>query len=156
LYPDFEATSFIKNHYTTFQELSGSLKEKNEAFSFDPNASEAPASPSEIVDISIDDKFKAVAGTFHHAFANYLSSLDDIEYVEPNRVYKAPIFPATSEPQPYAAKGLKSVQNVHSIERRLEKRGAVTQQNVPSWGIARINHRNRDDLSSYTLDEQAG
>ncbi|KAI8881558.1 subtilisin-like protein, partial [Backusella circina FSU 941] len=79
--------------------------------------------------------------------------LDDIEYVEPNRVYKAAIFPATLEPRPYTSKGLKSI---HSIERRLEKRGAVTQENVPSWGISRINHRNRDDLTSYTLDEKAG
>ncbi|KAI7889523.1 peptidase S8/S53 domain-containing protein [Mucor mucedo] len=84
----------------------------------------------------------------------YLSSLDDIEYIEPNNVYKAAILPSVAQPKPYSPREIKP-----AVQRRkssFSKRNIFTQVNVPSWGIARINRRDHYDLSSYTSDDLAG
>jgi hypothetical protein len=104
--------------------------------------------PKSMTNIDIGQEFKAVVGSFNPSFVKYLTGLEDVEYVEPNRVYKAAILPALSQPQPYSTSQLEPMHR--------QKRGIVTQVNVPSWGIARINRRDRNDLSSYTADDAAG
>jgi hypothetical protein len=95
-----------------------------------------------------------VVGTFNPSFAGYLSSLDDIDYVEPNRIYKAPFKPSSSAPNPYVSSV--SPSRRQKTIKRYQKREVVTQSGVPSWGICRINQRERGDLGSYTADPSAG
>lgn len=92
--------------------------------------------------VNIGKSFNAVLGSFDPVFVNYLKQLDDIEYIEPNQIYKAAIMPMTRQPQPYKT--------------RFRKRRMLTQENVPSWGLARINNRELDDLTSYSVDDQGG
>lgn len=104
--------------------------------------------------IDIGQKFKAVSGSFNPSFVAYLSNLDDVEYIEPNQVYKAAILPSVAQPKPYSPREIKP-----AVQRRkstFSKRNIFTQVNVPSWGIARINRRDHFDLSSYTSDDLAG
>jgi hypothetical protein len=72
--------------------------------------------------------------------------LEDVEYIETNQIYKSAILPTVSKPQPYIPSQLASK----------NKRDIITQMNVPSWGLARINHRNNDRTTSYSVDEAAG
>lgn len=104
--------------------------------------------------IDIGQNFKAVSGSFHPSFVTYLNSLDDVEYIEPNHVYKVAILPAVAKPKPYSARQVKPA--VHRRKSSISKRNIFTQVNVPSWGIARINRRDHNDLSSYTSDDSAG
>lgn len=116
-------------------------------------------SPDSMKNIDIGQEFKAIAGSFNPSFVKYLTALNDVEYVEPNQIYKAAILPTSSQPQPCTASQAKpsTLQGKKQRRRDSQKRGYITQANVPSWGIARINHRERDeDLSSYTADETAG
>ncbi|KAI9474247.1 MAG: peptidase S8/S53 domain-containing protein [Benjaminiella poitrasii] len=106
---------------------------------------------SSIRNIDIGSKFQAVFGTFQASFVNYLSELEDVEYIEPNQIYRAPVFPADSEPKPYVPSLMTLGDNQH-----LQKRSTITQLNVPSWGLARINHRQKDDLTSFTFEDSSG
>lgn len=117
---------------------------------------ESNASPDKMKNIDIGQEFKAVVGSFNPSFVTYLSALKDVEYVEPNRVYKSAILPTTSKPQPYVANPPKRKSSVKHHKSSIIKRNSYTQFNVPSWGMARINQRTRDDLSSYTADDSAG
>lgn len=72
--------------------------------------------------------------------------MEDVEYVETNQIYKSAILPTVTKPQPYISSRLASK----------SKRDIVTQMNVPSWGLARINRRNNDGTRSYSVDEAAG
>lgn len=140
----FESSSFIKNHYTTFQKgIKGGSKVELMAASIE--------SPDNVKNIDIGYEFKAVAGTFNPAFVDYLSKLEDVEYVEPNHVYKSAILPAVSKPQPYVASSIKPV-----LQRRKNQKRSIVTYDVPSWGLGRINHHESNDLSSYTIDEAAG
>lgn len=103
----------------------------------------ATKEPAELQNVNIGNEFRAVFGTFDPSFISYLSKLNDVEYIEPNQVYKAAIMPTSHQPQPYEKKN-------H------QKRTMMTQENVPSWGLARINTRELDDLSTYSVDDEAG
>jgi hypothetical protein len=105
--------------------------------------------------IDMGQTFKAVTGSFDPSFVSYLSQLDDIEYVETNHVYKAAILPASTKPQPYTSQQMQS-QSKQQRRNHQHKRSIVTQLDVPSWGIARINRRDRSDLNTYSVDESAG
>ncbi|KAG0172226.1 subtilisin-like serine protease [Apophysomyces sp. BC1034] len=76
--------------------------------------------------IDISQRFSAVVGSFHPSFTNYLHTLDAVEYVEPNHIYKATDWQK------------------------------IVQENVPSWGLARVSQRKNTDLSSYIGDDMAG
>ncbi|KAF7724385.1 subtilisin-like serine protease [Apophysomyces ossiformis] len=76
--------------------------------------------------IHVSQSFSAVVGSFHPSFADYLHELDAVEYVEPNHIYKI-------------AGWRKNVQD-----------------NVPSWGLARVSQRKNADLSKYIGDDLAG
>lgn len=117
-------------------------------------AAQVDSVPEDMKNIDIGQDFKAVVGSFKPAFVEYLSGLQDVEYIEPNHIYKASILPASSQPQPYV---VSSNPKPNPMQRRKNhKREVVTFQDIPSWGLARINRRNRDDLSSYTVDDRAG
>lgn len=90
------------------------------------------------VDISLDTiqigrQYAAVIGSFDAPFTQYLHKLDAIDYVEPNRVYKvaAAVPPTTTTTTITGQKLL----------------------NVSSWGIARVNQREKGDLSSSTFND---
>lgn len=142
----FESTSFIRNHYNTFQGMKGGKLEIM--------GSKQENAPDSLKNIDIGQEFKAVVGSFNPSFVTYLNGLDDVEYIEPNRIYKAAILPSVSQPQPYPARQPNPV--VQHRKSSINKRRIFTQVNVPSWGIARINQRDRSDLSSYTSDDSAG
>lgn len=101
-------------------------------------------------DIQIGDNYRALTGSFHPQFVNYLSNIDDIEFIEQNQIYKAPFIPPTVDPKIY----MQDI--IHKVPNNKTKRGIVTQVDVPSWGIARINHRELRDLTVYTTDDTAG
>lgn len=106
--------------------------------------------------IDLGEKFKAIAGSFDPSFVKYLSQLDDVEYVEPNHVYKAAILPRTTNPQPYISQNTQHQPKQKRRSKQHQRRSVVTQLDVPSWGIARINRRERSNLNSYSVDEAAG
>lgn len=143
----FDSSSFIKNHYTTFQRTTGGSKVELMAAHLD-------SAPNDMKNIDIGQEFKAVVGSFKPAFVEYLNGLEDVEYIEPNHIYKASILPASSQPQPYT---VASNPKSNPMQRRKnQKRNVITYQDPSSWGLARINRRDRNDLSSYTVDDQAG
>ncbi|KAI8375451.1 peptidase S8/S53 domain-containing protein [Blakeslea trispora] len=94
--------------------------------------------------------FKAVSGSFHPSFVSYLSQLEDVDYIEPNQIFKTTIQPMQTSPKLYTPITLRSVKN------RNQKRSIIVQTDVPSWGLSRINHRERDDSKIYATDEYAG
>jgi hypothetical protein len=111
--------------------------------------------------IDLGKQFKAVTGSFDPSFVSYLSQLDDVEYVETNQIYKAAILPTSSKPQPYTPQQTQNQSKQQKEQQRRsqqkhQKRNLVTQLDVPSWGIARINRRDRRNLNSYSADEYAG
>ncbi|KAG0759436.1 hypothetical protein G6F57_009192 [Rhizopus arrhizus] len=77
--------------------------------------------------------------------------VDAVEFVEQNQIYKAPFLANNPQKIPYSSNLIKS--DYSAIN---QKRNFVTQWNVPSWGIARINHRDLQDLTLYTVEEAAG
>ncbi|KAI9243800.1 peptidase S8/S53 domain-containing protein [Sporodiniella umbellata] len=101
--------------------------------------------------INIGKGYKAVAGSFHPQFVNYLSNLEDVEFVEQNQVYKAPFFTSNIEKTPYSHSVKK-----HRNTKRLQKRDSTTQWDVPSWGISRINQRDFSEPTIYTVEEDSG
>lgn len=147
LYIGFDSSSFIKNHYTTFQRTTGGSKVELMAAQLD-------SAPNDMKDIDIGQEFRAVVGSFKPAFVEYLNGLEDVEYIEPNHIYKASILPATSQPQPYTEAS--NTKSIPMQRRKNQKRNVITYQDPSSWGLARINRRDRNDLSSYTVDDQAG
>jgi subtilisin family serine protease len=114
-------------------------------------AIEADINLKSMKDIVVGKSFKAVSGSFHPQFVNYLSNLDAVEFVEQNQIYKAPFLANNPQKIPYSSNLIKS--DYSAIN---QKRNFVTQWNVPSWGIARINHRDLQDLTLYTAEEAAG
>ena len=141
----FESASFIRNHYTTFQKgMKGGSK-------LELMAAQANTTPENLQNIDIGHEFRAVVGSFNPSFVDYLNGLEDVEYIEPNQIYKSSIMPATSQPKAYTPSQRKNM----SQRRRIQKRNDITYE-VPSWGLARINRRNPGDFSSYTIDEAAG
>jgi hypothetical protein len=100
--------------------------------------------PNALKNVQIGNDFTAIVGSFDPLFVNYLSMQEDVDYVEPNQVYKAAIMPITQQPQSYQGKY------------NHQKRKVLTQENVPSWGLARINTRELDDLTTYSVDDEAG
>ncbi|KAI8886512.1 subtilisin-like protein [Backusella circina FSU 941] len=107
-----------------------------------------------VKNIHISGDVNFVVGSFNPSFAGYLNSLDDIDYVEPNRIYKAPFMPLSSASKPAVSRVVPS-RRQKSIK-KYQKREMITQSGVPSWGICRINQRERGDLASYTSDTSAG
>ncbi|KAI9494017.1 peptidase S8/S53 domain-containing protein [Zychaea mexicana] len=81
--------------------------------------------------IQVGKDFSAVVGSFDTPFTDYLHELDAIDYVEPNQVYHI----------------------AASIAATAEKRDRQVQSPVPNWGIARITHRDKDDLKSNIFDD---
>ncbi|KAK4509377.1 uncharacterized protein ATC70_007728 [Mucor velutinosus] len=143
---NFESNDFINHHYSTFQTMRGSLQGKFDIKGASLHAESEDLEPRAVKNIDIGNEFKAVVGSFNPSFVNYLSQLEDVEYVETNQVYKAAILPTVSKPQPYISSQVSSK----------NKRNIITQINVPSWGLARINRRNKDDMTTYSVDESAG
>ncbi|KAI8137410.1 peptidase S8/S53 domain-containing protein [Fennellomyces sp. T-0311] len=84
------------------------------------------ASPS-LDTIQLGQDFSAVVGSFDTSFTQYLDKIEAIDYIEPNQVYRVA-----------AVAG---------------KRDRQVQSPVPNWGIARITHRAKDDLSSNVYDD---
>ncbi|RCH92207.1 subtilisin-like serine protease [Rhizopus stolonifer] len=157
----FEPTSFIKKHYTTFQATKTTLQGKNALMDtgVTDDIHQDDLSTESIRNIEIGQEFKAVAGFFNPSFVSYLNQLEDIEYVEPNQIYKAAIQPIVSSPQPYSASNVplqRSKKHRYKQRTSKQKRGIMTQENVPSWGIARINRRELSDLTTYSADDAAG
>ncbi|KAI8359872.1 peptidase S8/S53 domain-containing protein [Choanephora cucurbitarum] len=108
------------------------------------------ALPSDAIkDIQVGN-FKAVSGAFHPSFISYLSQLEAVDYIEPNQIFKSTIEPMQTSPKPFKSTSLRSVNN------RNYKRSLIVQTDVPSWGLSRINHRERDNPKIYTADEYAG
>ena len=126
--------------------MRGSLQGKFDIKGANINSGSEDLEPKSVKNIDIGSEFKAVVGSFNPSFINYLSQLEDVEYVETNQIYKSAILPTVTKPQPYISSQLTSK----------SKRDIITQMNVPSWGLARINRRNRDDMTSYSVDEAAG
>ncbi|KAG2189245.1 hypothetical protein INT44_004387, partial [Umbelopsis vinacea] len=87
--------------------------------------------------IDLSKEFHAVSGVFHERFAQYLGQRNDIEYVEHNQVYKA-------------VRALPQVQHPE-----LEKR-SVEHYQTPSWGLARVFHRDNTELKEYEADNSNG
>ncbi|KAG2191323.1 hypothetical protein INT46_001815 [Mucor plumbeus] len=143
---NFKSTDFINHHYTTFQTLRGSLQGKIDIKGASVNSEPEKLEPKSVQNIDIGNEFKAVVGSFKPSFINYLNQLEDVEYIETNQIYKSAILPTVSKPQPYIPSQLASK----------NKRDIITQMNVPSWGLARINRRNNDRTTSYSVDEAAG
>lgn len=106
--------------------------------------------PESLKDIRIGDNYRAITGSFHSQFVNYLSNIDDIEYIEQNQIYKAPFIATSIQSKLYKQDIMQKMSNSKA------KRGVFTQVDVPSWGIARINHRDLGDLTVYTADDTAG
>ncbi|CAO3692257.1 hypothetical protein G6F70_000392 [Rhizopus microsporus] len=147
----FESTAFVQQHYKTFQEgLKSSLKGKHALMSDMAQTSDEDMKLELLKDIQIGDNYRALTGSFHPQFVNYLSNIDDIEFIEQNQIYKAPFIPPTIDPKIY----MQDI--IHKVPNSKTKRGIVTQVDVPSWGIARINHRELRDLTVYTADDTAG
>lgn len=126
--------------------MRGSLQGKFDIKGASLHAESEDLEPKAVKNIDIGNEFKAVVGSFNPSFVNYLSQLEDVEYVETNQIYKAAILPTVSKPQPYRSSQVASK----------SKRNIITQMNVPSWGLARINRRNKDDMTTYSVDESAG
>ncbi|KAF1796662.1 peptidase S8/S53 domain-containing protein [Mucor lusitanicus] len=126
--------------------MRGSLQGKFDIKGASLHAESEDLEPKAVKNIDIGKEFKAVVGSFNPSFVNYLSQLEDVEYVETNQIYKAAILPTVSKPQPYISSQVSSK----------SKRNIITQMNVPSWGLARINRRNKDDMTTYSVDESAG
>lgn len=126
--------------------MRGSLQGKFDIKGASINSGSEDLEPKSVKNIDIGSEFKAVVGSFNPSFINYLSQLEDVEYVETNQIYKSAILPTVTKPQPYISSQL-------TLK---SKRDIISQMNVPSWGLARINHRNRDDMTSYSVDEAAG
>ncbi|KAI8991471.1 peptidase S8/S53 domain-containing protein [Mycotypha africana] len=165
----FEPTAFIRNHYTTFQNgnrkiIQGNFDSKPLAIDTTDDSAllSAVSTPSPALflrNLDINQDFKTIVGSFDSAFATYLSQSEYVEYVEPNQVYKAAIFPPATAPKPYEADSNSmplSNSNDTSQKQLLQRRNVVTQTKVPSWGIARVSHRDLKNLDSYSADEAAG
>ncbi|KAI7902416.1 peptidase S8/S53 domain-containing protein [Cokeromyces recurvatus] len=137
----------MKGHYETFQILHGL---QNGYFDLSATTSNS-FDISSIKNVDIDSKFEAIFGTFQASFVDYLSQLEDVEYIEPNHIYRAPVLPALVDPKPYVPSSMKPINNEQH-----QKRNLITQFNVPSWGLARVSHRDNDDLASYTYEDSFG
>ena len=70
-------------------------------------------------------------GKFEPEFASYLNTLDEVDYVEPNRVY-----------------------SINAVASNFP--GALIQLNVPSWGVARVGHRANQDLTTFMFEDNSG
>ncbi|KAH8554845.1 peptidase S8/S53 domain-containing protein [Umbelopsis sp. PMI_123] len=87
--------------------------------------------------ISLNEDFHAVSGVFHERFAQFLKKRGDIEYIEKNEIYKAVrVLPPAQSPG-------------------LQKR-SVEKYQTPSWGLARIFHRENTDLNNYEVENGNG
>jgi hypothetical protein len=87
--------------------------------------------------ISLNEDFHAVSGVFHERFAQFLKNRGDIEYIEKNEIYKAVrVLPPAQSPG-------------------LQKR-SVEKYQTPSWGLARIFHRENTDLNNYEVENGNG
>lgn len=78
--------------------------------------------------VHVGQDFSAIVGPFDPDFAAYLHRLDVIDYVEPNQVYKVAHY-------------------------RENVKRTTQQQPAASWGLARIQQRQRGDLSIRALDD---
>lgn len=89
--------------------------------------------------ITLDDGFIAMAGVFQDPrFIQMLYEEFDIEYVEPNQIYKV------THIMPY-----------EESELRFNKRDIRTAVS-PDWGLSRISQRLNENLEMYTFDDTAG
>lgn len=170
---DFEPTSFINRHYTAFMEKHSQLQSNTESSDFGRKYSgQAFSKPRAVKGVSIGDDFNTVVGQLDPYFAVYLGTLSDIEYIEANQRYSAPvIMPVDRTPKPYKPKHVKKHKKHHGKHhkkhhkkhrhKKFDRRSSltrkiITQVDVPSWGLSRINHRNLGDLTTYTTDESSG
>ncbi|CAO3613090.1 unnamed protein product [Cunninghamella blakesleeana] len=83
--------------------------------------------------VQIGTSFMAMSGTFKdNEFLNYLhADKSMVEYVEPNQVYKSDVV----------------IPRADAVVKDVE---------ASNWGLARISHRSKSDLQSYSYDENAG
>jgi hypothetical protein len=88
-----------------------------------------------VIDLSKD--FHAVSGVFHERFAQFLGQRNDIEHVEHNQIYKA-------------VRALPPAQHPELTRRSVEL------YKSPSWGLARVFHRENVDLKEYEADNTNG
>ncbi|CAO3701366.1 unnamed protein product [Rhizopus stolonifer] len=147
----FLATSFVSQHFKTFQRnIRSSLKGKHAVLSDLLQVVNTDIDRDSMKNINIGKDYKAVTGSFPPQFVNYLSNLNDVEFVEQNQVYKAPFISTNAQKIPYY------IDEERDDPTELRKRNYVTQLDVPSWGIARINHRDSLDLTLYTAEELSG
>ncbi|KAI8365367.1 peptidase S8/S53 domain-containing protein [Radiomyces spectabilis] len=104
--------------------------------------------------IDIGSEFVAVSGVFNDGnFFNYLNEQQEIEYVEPNQIYKAAVV-LPQEKWQWNDKPTWTQQLVRS-GKSLYKR-AVSKVASPNWGLARLNQRENGHLEEYSFDEEAG
>jgi hypothetical protein len=90
-----------------------------------------------LTSIELGENFHAISGIFHERFAQYLHNHSDIEYVEKNQIFKA-------------VRAVPQAQLHKLIERSLE------QYKAPSWGLARVFHRDNSGLDTYSADSNSG
>ncbi|KAI9255610.1 peptidase S8/S53 domain-containing protein [Phascolomyces articulosus] len=118
-----EPSSFIRQHYALYQA-------KHQSFIGGGILKKMSLEDKElsINTIEVGKDFSAVVGSFDAQFTEYLHGLDAIDYVESNQIYRV----AANIP--------------------LEKRDRQ-QSPVPSWGLARITHRDKSDLNVDIFDD---
>jgi subtilisin family serine protease len=105
----------------------------------------------------IDDSFTAVSGIFpDHRFVDYLHQQSNVEYVEPNQVYKAQIIRPLQEYQLMNSTS-SYTQRLQAFANGTRRRGTIKTAVAPNWGQARVTQREHGgDLSQYEYDEAAG
>lgn len=91
-----------------------------------------------LTSMQLSKNFHAVSGIFHQGFAQYLANRPDVEYVEKNEIFKA-VRAIAPPPQ----------------QQEVRKR-AMEQFKAPSWGLARIFHRENGIHDTYSADGNSG
>ena len=99
--------------------------------------------------IKLDNGFVAVSGVFpDNGFIDTIHNDHDVDYVEPNYVYKATFILPEED-----MVTLLDEQHDADNNKLYDKR---TLSPSVDWGLARINKRTLDELDSHDFDESAG
>ena len=123
-----EPSSLIRQHYALYQ-TKHKASGINVSGGIKKTAVDNDASSLSMDSIQVGNDFSAVVGSFDAEFTQYLHELDDIDYVESNQIYHVA---AAVNPR---------------------KRDQQVQSPVPNWGIARISHRDKENLNSNLFDD---
>ncbi|KAI7861078.1 peptidase S8/S53 domain-containing protein [Circinella umbellata] len=99
--------------------------------------------------IKLDNEFVAISGIFpENGFIDAIHNDHDVEYVEPNYIYKATFLLPEDD-----MTTLFNEQDDDNNHKFYDKR---TLSSSVDWGLSRINKRTLNELNSHDFDESAG